>query len=85
MDTTVRAKVDADTKQEAAKILSGMGLSVSDAIRLMLKTVASERAFAINGKVPSKETIRAIEELESGRGRRCKNLAGLYGAVNEGG
>jgi DNA-damage-inducible protein J len=62
-----------------------MGLSVSDAIRLMLKSVASERTFNIAAKAPSAETMLAIEELESGRGRRCKSMDELYGAMNEGG
>ncbi|MGG2007431.1 type II toxin-antitoxin system RelB/DinJ family antitoxin [Novosphingobium resinovorum] len=31
----VRARIDSDLKKEASAILAGMGLSVSDAIRLM--------------------------------------------------
>jgi len=83
MDSTVRARIDSNTKQAATEILSGMGLSVSDAIRLMLMNVVNERAFNINVKVPNQETRKAIEELESGKGIRCKNVEEFYKSLNE--
>jgi DNA-damage-inducible protein J len=83
MDSTVRARIDSDTKQAATEILSGIGLSVSDAIRLMLINVVNERAFNISVKVPNRETRNAIEELESGRGIRCKNVKEFYRSLNE--
>jgi len=78
MDSTVRARIDSDTKQAATKILSSMGLSVSDAIRLMLIKVVNECAFNINIKNPNQETLNTIEELESGKGIRCKNVEEFY-------
>jgi DNA-damage-inducible protein J len=43
-DTVVRARIDAEVKEKAAKVLAEMGLSVSDAIRLLLVRVAVEKA-----------------------------------------
>ena len=83
METTVRAKIDADTKQAAIEILSGLGLSVSDAIRLMLINVVNSRTFHISAKVPSKATRQAIDELESGKGKRSKNLKAFYRSMDE--
>ena len=83
MDSTVHARIDSDTKQAATEILSSMGLSVSDAIRLMLINVVNERSFNINVKVPSQGTRSAIEELESGKGVRCKNAEEFYRSLNE--
>jgi len=48
METTVRAKIDQGTKQATTEVLSVLGLSFSDAIRLMLTSVASELAFSFN-------------------------------------
>ena len=42
-DTIVRARIDSDTKDRATKALQAMGLSVSDAIRLLLLRVAEEQ------------------------------------------
>ena len=42
-DTVVRARIDSDTKERATRALQAMGLSVSDAIRLLLLRVAEEQ------------------------------------------
>ena len=41
-DSVVRARIDSDTKERATEALHAMGLTVSDAIRLMLLRVADE-------------------------------------------
>jgi DNA-damage-inducible protein J len=45
-DTVVRARIDGQVKEKAAKVLADMGLSVSDAIRLLLMRVVSDAATA---------------------------------------
>jgi DNA-damage-inducible protein J len=44
--TVVRARIDRQVKEKAAKILADMGLSVSDAIRLPVMRVVSDTATA---------------------------------------
>jgi DNA-damage-inducible protein J len=46
-DTVVRACIDGQVKEKAAKVLAEMGLSVSDAIRLLLVRVAAEKGAAL--------------------------------------
>ena len=41
-DAVVRARIDAQVTENAVKVRAGMGLSVSDAIRLLLVRVAAE-------------------------------------------
>ena len=41
----VRARIDEQTKNEAAAVLEAMGLSLSDAFRMLLVKVASEKPF----------------------------------------
>ena len=76
-DTVVRARIDKDTKARAMKALQAMGLSMSDAIRLLLLRVANEQRlpFAIQGPRPA--TIKAMKELEEGKGQRFENAEGL--------
>ncbi|WP_442909765.1 type II toxin-antitoxin system RelB/DinJ family antitoxin [Hyphomicrobium sp.] len=69
-DTTVRARIDGAVKEEAAHVLDAMGLTVSDAIRIMLMRVAAEKALPFELKVPNAETRAAMAELEAGKGKR---------------
>ena len=69
-DTVVRARIDSETKARATAALSAMGLSVSDAIRLMLRRVADEKRLPFAVQVPNAATAEAIEELESGGGEQ---------------
>lgn len=48
LKTTVKARIDIDTKRRAAVALRDMGLSVSDAIRIMLRSIANEKRFPID-------------------------------------
>ena len=66
-DTVVRAPIDRQIKERAAKVLADMGLSVSDAIRLLLVRVAAEKALPFEIKVPNAETRAAMAELEQGQ------------------
>ena len=49
-----------------------MGLSVSDAIRLLLLRVADEKRLPFNVQVPNAETAEAMKELDEGKGRCFK-------------
>ena len=42
-DSVVRARIDSETKQRAADALADMGLSISDAIRLLMLRIADEK------------------------------------------
>lgn len=55
-------RVDDETKAQASEALAAMGLSVSDAVRILLKRVVSDQAFPLELKVPNAETRAAIEE-----------------------
>ncbi|MDR2012186.1 MAG: type II toxin-antitoxin system RelB/DinJ family antitoxin [Rhodanobacter sp.] len=52
-DTYVRARIDTDTKERAASALEAMGLSISDAIRLLMLRIADERRLPFTVKVPN--------------------------------
>ncbi len=77
-DTVVRARIDPDTKARATEALSAMGLTVSDAIRLMLIRVADEKRLPFPVQVPNATTRRAMKELDEGKGKRFANAEGLF-------
>jgi DNA-damage-inducible protein J len=81
-DTYVRARIDQDTKERATAALEAMGLSVSDAIRLLMVRIAEEHRLPFEVKVPSAATRRAITELEAGKGKRFASAEALMADLN---
>lgn len=81
-DTAVGARIDGQVKEKAAKVLADMGLSVSDAIRLLLVRVAAEKALPFALKVPNAETQAAMAELERGEGAAFDGVAELIADLN---
>lgn len=76
-DTYVRARIDTATKRRAAKALNAMGLSVSDAIRLLMLRIADEHRLPFSVQAPGAATRAAIVELEAGKGKRFASVADL--------
>lgn len=81
-ETYVRARIDAKTKKRAADALGVMGLSISDAIRLLMRRVADERRLPFEVKVPNATTRQAIAELEAGKGKRLADVDALLADLN---
>ena len=77
-DSVVRARLDRDTKDRATEALQEMGLSVSEAIRLLLRRVAEEKRLPFAVQVPNAATVRAMDELKQGRGQRFENVEELF-------
>lgn len=77
-DTVVRARIDPDIKARATEALEALGLSVSDAIRLLLIHIAEEKRLPFASRVPNAATTKAINELESGKGKRFDTLDDLF-------
>ena len=73
-DTYVRARIDSDTKERAASALEAMGLSLSDAIRLLMLRIADEHRLPFDVKVPNATTKKAIADLEAGKGKKFASV-----------
>jgi DNA-damage-inducible protein J len=76
--TMVHVRIDEKTKQRAAKTLAGMGISVSDAVRMLLVRVAAEKALPFEVKVPNSTTIKAMRAADKGKGKRYKSADALF-------
>ena len=66
MSTVVRARIDEKTKEEATAVLGAIGLTVSDAFRLMMVRVAAEKRLPFEPLVPNQETIDAMKAARRG-------------------
>lgn len=58
----LHVRMDEDTKAQATAALSAMGLSASDAVRLLFHRIIADQAFPLELKVPNAETRAAMEE-----------------------
>lgn len=67
-NAVVRASIDEHTKKEATAVLATMGLTVSDAFRIMLTRVAQDKALPFEPLIPNAETIEAMMQARSGKG-----------------
>jgi DNA-damage-inducible protein J len=76
--TMVHIRIDEKTKQKAAKTLAAMGLSVSDAVRMLLLRVAAEKALPFDVKVPNSTTVKAMRAAQRGKRKRLKSANALF-------
>jgi len=66
-NTLVQARINGQIKDEAAAVLAAMGLTVSDAVRLLLTRIAHEHAMPFDPLVPNAETVAAMKDARRGK------------------
>ena len=74
----VHIRVDEKIKRRAAKTLEAMGISVSDAVRMLLVRVAAEKALPFDVKVPNSTTVKAMRAADRGQGKRFDSVDDLF-------
>ena len=79
----VRARIDRNTKEEAEAVLAAIGLTVSDAFRLLLIRVAREGALPFDPLIPNEETIAAMKEARAGNTIKVGPADRLLSVLNE--
>jgi DNA-damage-inducible protein J len=78
----VHIRVDEKVKAKASKNLAAMGLTISDAVRLLLTRVAKEKALPFEVRVPNRATVLAIEAAERGEVFRAHSVAEMMAELN---
>ena len=66
MKEVIRARIDGKIKEEAAAVLDEVGLTVSDAFRLMMIRIAAEKRLPFEPMIPNEKTVEAIEAARRG-------------------
>jgi DNA-damage-inducible protein J len=78
----VQTRIDPAIKSEAAAVLAAMGLTVSDAVRLMLTRVAREHALPFGPLIPNATTVAAMMEARAGNLPRANSIEELKNTLN---
>ena len=73
----VQTRIDSAIKEEAAAVLAAMGLTVSDAVRLLLTRVAHEKSLPFEPLNPNEATIAAMREARTGKLDRFDSVDAL--------
>ena len=79
----VRARIDADLKREAIAALDEMGMTASEAIRLLFIRVAKERALPFDVRTPNATTKAALDAAERGEVTKVANIDALLTDLNK--
>ena len=81
-DSIVRARVNEEIKEEATIVLSEIGLTLSDAFRMLIIRIAREKALPFEPLVPNAKTIEAIKAARSGNLITAGSLDNLLTELN---
>lgn len=82
--TMVHVRVDEDLKNQATETLAGMGLTVSDAIRVFLMRVVADQQLPFEVKAPNAQTRAAMQEARAMREARFATAGALLHDLGEG-
>lgn len=85
-NSMLHVRVDEQTKQDATVALEAMGLSVSDAVRILLRRIAADQAFPLELKVPNPATRDAMAEADrivAARKTRFADADAMFEALEE--
>jgi DNA-damage-inducible protein J len=74
--------MDPALKEEATLILEAIGLTPSDAVRILFKRVVAERAFPMELLVPNEATLEALREARSGQLRTAATFDEMLAELN---
>jgi len=77
-NAVVRARVDEKLKERATVVLGAMGLTVSDAVRLLLIKTVAERKLPFEIHTPNAETMEAMRAADRGEGQRFDSAEALF-------
>ncbi len=81
-NAVVRARINEADKTEAASVLAAMGLTLSDAFRLMVRRIAAEKTLPFEPLVPNAETIAAMKAARRGELITAGKPANLLKSLN---
>lgn len=82
-DDVVRARIPAGIKKRARVVLHKIGMTESDAFRMMMYRIVAEKQLPFAPLVPNQTTIEAMQEVRRGGLRRFDNAAEMLATLND--
>ncbi|WP_208598983.1 type II toxin-antitoxin system RelB/DinJ family antitoxin [Desulfonatronum thioautotrophicum] len=86
LSSMLHIRVDPEMKNQAVQALDSMGLTVSDAVRILLKRIVTDQVFPLELKVPNAKTQAAMDEardMMSADSLRYSKQSALFDALEE--
>ena len=80
-DAVIRARISEAIKVEASAVLASMGLSVSDAMRMMMVRIAQEKKLPFAAHIPNATTIAAMREAQAMKGSRFASVEEMFASL----
>ena len=71
----IHARIDSSTKEAAERVLSALGLTPTEAIRLFYRQIAMRGEFPLELRVPNSITAAVLSEADRGEGLETLLLA----------
>ncbi|MBN2019397.1 MAG: type II toxin-antitoxin system RelB/DinJ family antitoxin [Sedimentisphaerales bacterium] len=83
MTTTIQARIDVESKEQAKKILDFLGLTMSEAITLYLRQIILRRGIPFEIEIPNELTAKTLSDSRKGRGlHKSANVDDLFKELN---
>ncbi len=83
-DQIVRARIDAEIKEQATEVLQRLGITMSGAIRMLLSEIAANKALPLELRVPNAVTREAIEASRIGDVSSFASVDDLFADLEDG-
>jgi DNA-damage-inducible protein J len=77
-EAVVKARIEPSLKRETEAILGSLGISTTEAIRMFLTQVRLHKGLPFEVRMPNAATQDAMNELESGKGKRFNSVEALF-------
>ena len=63
----IHARIDPDTKAATERVLDALGITPTEAIRLLYRQIAMRGEFPVELRIPNKETASVLKKAESNK------------------
>ena len=77
-NVSINARIDSRTKDEAVNILHSLGLNTTQVISMLFKQIIYTKSVPFKIELPNRETLEAINELESSKGAKFASVDKLF-------
>jgi len=74
----IQARIEPELKRSAEAIFNKIGISSGEAIRMFYSQVQLRGGIPFDVRIPNADTLKAMEELDSGKGERFNSADDLF-------
>ena len=69
MEAIIKSRIDLNLKVEVEQVLSALGMTVSDVMRITFAQIAARKGLPFDVKLPNAQTVSALKESDSALAR----------------